>query len=261
MARYWRVYKRFFTSSLQRELEFRANFIAKVLQNAVWLVFFLLIILVIYRNTDSVAGWNRGDAFVLAATVFLMESISRTFFNSLIEIPEQVRKGTLDFVVTKPIDSQFWVTMRRFNFDQIGSLVSGTAMLIYGVVTATNHPTPLGWICYLVLLGASVVIYNAFMSMLMTLGIWLVRVDNLWVLGETVQQVSRYPIEIFHPNIRTFLTYYLPLAFIASVPSVQLVRAPNVTMVGIGVVWAVVFFLAARMYWNYAMRHYSSASS
>lgn len=261
MARYWRVYKRFFTSSLQRELEFRANFIAKVLQNAVWLVFFLLIILVVYRNTDSVAGWNRGDAFVLAATVFLMESISRTFFNSLIEIPEQVRKGTLDFVVTKPIDSQFWVTMRRFNFDQIGSLISGTAMLAYGVATASQPPSAIGWLCYLVLLLASVVIYNAFMSMLMTLGIWLVRVDNLWVLGETVQQVARYPIEIFQPNVRVFLTYYLPLAFIASVPSVQLVRQPNPAMVGMGVVWAIVFFILARAYWNFAMRHYSSASS
>lgn len=261
MSRYWRIYRKFFTSSLQRELEFRANFIAKVFQNCVWIVFFLLIVLVIYRNTDSVAGWNRGEAFVLAATVFLMESVSRTFFNSLIEIPEQVRKGTLDFVVTKPIDSQFWVTVRRFNFDQIGSIIAGAFMLGYGVATSPMHPGPINWLAYTLLFLASIVLYNSFMTLLMTVGIWLVRVDNLWVLGETVQQVSRYPIDIFQPNVRLFLTYYLPLAFIASVPASQLVKGANLSMVGVGLVWAVVFFLACRAFWNYAMRHYSSASS
>jgi len=227
----------------------------------VWIVFFLLIVLVIYRNTDSVAGWNRGEAFTLAATVFLLDSVSRTFFNSLIEIPEQVRKGTLDFVVTKPIDSQFWVTLRRFNFDQIGSIIAGIVMLVYGVSTSTQHLNGINWLCYLILFAASIVIYNSFMTMLMTLGIWLVRVDNLWVLGETVQQVARYPIDIFQPNARLILTYYVPLAFIATVPAMQLVKGVNLTLVLIGVAWATGLFTASRVYWNFAMRHYSSASS
>lgn len=261
MSRYWRVYKVFFVSSLQRELEFRANFIAKLLQNCVWIVFFLLIVLVIYRNTDSVAGWNRGDAFILAATVFLMESFSRAFFNSLIEIPEQVRKGTLDFVVTKPIDSQFWVTVRRFNFDLIGSIIAGAVMLGYGVAT-NGHPVgPPNWFGFTLLFGASIVLYNSFMTMLMTLGIWLVRVDNLWVLGETVQQIARYPIDIFRPEIKLLLTFYLPLAFVASVPASQLVHGFNPGMVFVGIAWAAGLFTLARLYWRFAMRHYSSASS
>lgn len=220
-----------------------------------------MIILVVYSNTSSVAGWNRGDAFVLAATVFLMEAVSRTFFNSLIEIPEQVRRGTLDFVVTKPIDSQFWVSTRRFNFDQIGSLVAGVVMLVYGLVTSGHSANLLQWSAFVVLFGASVVIYNCFLTLLMTLGIWLVRVDNLWVLGETVQQVARYPIDIFRPDVKAFLTFTVPLAFIASAPASQLVRTADLGMVGLGTAWALGFFVAARLYWGFAMRHYSSASS
>lgn len=261
VSRYWRIYRQFFLSSLQRELEFRANFIAKILQNIVWMVFFLLVILVIYRNTDHVAGWNRGQAFVLAATVFLLEAISRTLFNSLIEIPEQVRKGTLDFVVTKPIDCQFWITMRRFNFDQIGSIVAGIGMLCYGVASSGIQTNAINWFGYLILFSCAVVIYNSFMTILMTLGIWLVRVDNLWVLGETVQQVARYPIDIFQPNIRAFLTYGLPLAFIATMPALQLMKAPQWQVLLTGMVWAIALFIVSRTYWTFAMKHYSSASS
>ncbi len=261
MGRYWRVYRRFFVSSLQRELEFRANFIAKILQNCVWIVFFLLIVVVIYRNTDSVAGWNRGDAFVLAATVFLLGSMSQAFFFSLMEIPDQVRRGTLDFVVTKPIDSQFWVSLRRFNFDQVGALVSGIVMLVYGVATSGHHPSVQGWLGYVLLFGSSVLLYNSFVTMLMTLGIWLVRVDNLWVLGETVQQIARYPTDIFRPEVKMILTFYVPLAFVGTVPALQLVDKADGRMVLAGIAWAIGFFVASRLYWRFAMRHYSSASS
>ena len=80
MRRYWNVYKTFFTSSLVRELEFRANFFAKIFQNLVWIFFFVMILLVVYGNTDSIAGWDRGDAFVLAATCFLMNALVMAFF-------------------------------------------------------------------------------------------------------------------------------------------------------------------------------------
>src|SRR3954465_11004779 len=97
VSRYWRIYRSFFVSSFARELEFRANFFAKILQNIMWIFFFLMILLVIYRNTNTVAGWTRGQAFVLAATVFMMNSVVSALFMSLQEIPEHVRKGTLDF--------------------------------------------------------------------------------------------------------------------------------------------------------------------
>ncbi|HRF59351.1 MAG TPA: ABC-2 family transporter protein [Fimbriimonadaceae bacterium] len=261
MGRYLRIYKTFFSSSLARELEFRANFFAKVLQNLVWIGFFLLIILVVYRNADSVAGWTRGEAFVLAATCFLMNAMVGAFFMSLQEIPEQVRRGTLDFVITKPIDTQFWVSARRFNFDQIGTLVAGIAMVAVGVVQAGLVPSAPQWIAYLVLLAASTAIFYAFNLALMTLGIWLVRVDNLWVLGETVMQVARFPIDIYSLGVQRVLTYFLPLAFIATIPARQLAKGFDLQMLGLGVLWALVALGASRWFWNFALRHYSSASS
>ena len=133
MRRYWDIYRTFFVTSFARELELRANFFAKILQNATWIVFFVLILLVVYRNTDSVAGWSRGDSFVLAATIFIMTSIGTAFFMSIMEIPQHFHQGTLDFIVTKPIDSQFWISTRRFNFDKIGTFLAGIAMLVVGL--------------------------------------------------------------------------------------------------------------------------------
>jgi len=261
VRRYWRIYRTFFVSSFARELEFRANFFAKILQSIVWIAFFVLILLVIYGNTDSVAGWSRADSFILAATIFIMTSISAAFFMSLMEIPQQVRQGTLDFVITKPIDTQFWISTRRFNFDQIGNLLAGIALLIFGLAQTHITPSANQWLAYVLLVAASLAIYYSFCLILMTTGVWLVRVDNLWVLTESATQVARFPMDIYELGLRRLLTFVVPLGFIATVPSSQLVRQVQWNMVAMGLTWALVALLASRWFWRFALRHYTSASS
>jgi ABC-2 type transport system permease protein len=261
LLRYWKIYRTFFTSSLARELEFRANFFAKILQNAIWIFFFLMILLVIYGNTNDVAGWSRGDAFILAATVFLMNAVFTAFFFSLNEIPQHVRQGTLDFIITKPVDTQFWISIRKFEFGQIGTFIAGLIMVVVGVMTAHISPSVLQWAGYLTLVLTSLLIFYSFNLILMTTGIWLVRVDNLWVLGETLTQISRYPIDIYSGGLRRIFIYFVPLAFIATIPATQLKTGFDGRMVALGLVWAVSFFVIARLFWRSALRHYTSASS
>ena len=261
MGRYWRVYRTFFVTSFTRELEFRVNFFAKVAQNFVWVFFFVMILLVIYRNTQLVAGWTRADAFVLASTCFVMNAIIGALFMSLQEIPQQVRQGTLDFVITKPIDTQFWISSRKFNFDQIGSLTAGLIGIAYGIHAGEHHPNATQWFSYVILVGASLAIFYSFYLFLMTLGIWLVRVDNLWVLGESVMQISRYPMDIYSVGIQRFFTLVVPLAFVATIPARQIVRSFDPQMLAMGLAWGALALLVSRWFWNFALKRYNSASS
>ncbi len=259
--RYWQIYRTFFVSSFRRELEYRANFFAKIVQNLMWIFFFLMILFVVYGNTDSIAGWNRGDAFVLAATVFLMNAFFSALFFSLQEIPTQVRMGTLDFVVTKPIDTQFWVSTRKFSFDQIGTLVAGLVMVAVGVREAGVSPGVLQWFAYITLIGCSLAIFYSFNLALMTTGIWLVRVDNLWVLGESMIQISRFPLDIYGAGLQRFFMFAVPLGFLGTVPARQLVQGFDGTTVLLGVAWAVATVWLSRRFWRFAITHYTSASS
>lgn len=261
MTRYWRIYRTFFVTSFARELEFRANFFAKIAQNFVWVFFFVMILLVVYGKTNTVAGWSFGDSIVLGATCFAMNALIQALFLSLQEIPQQVRQGTLDFVITKPIDTQFWISTRKFNFDQVGSFCASMLGLWYGIYRDGLHPGVTQCSSYIVLVFASLTIFYSFYLALMTLGIWLVRVDNLWVLGETVMQISRYPLDIYNVGIQRFFTFTIPLAFVATIPARQLVRGFDGRMLGLGIVWAMACLILSRVFWNYALRHYNSASS
>ncbi len=262
MKRHWRLYMAMVKASLQREIEFRANFWAKVGQNIVWLAFFLLILKVLYSHTNSIAGWSEGKSFLLLATCYIMASIVGAVFGmSVQEIPTLVRMGTLDYVLVKPVDSQFWVSVRLFNFDQLAPIIVSFGFLWYGM-RMEHLSFNLLYLCtYLVLVVSAILIFYSLELIMMTLGIWLVRVENLWVLGESMFQVARFPIDIFPPILQKVFFYVIPLAFIATIPTEALWGGlPPLTIV-YGIVWSIVSVIVSRAFWRFALRHYTSASS
>lgn len=261
MRRYGKIYKRFLISSLVRELEFKVNFYARILENGMWSLFSILLVLIIYRNTDSVAGWDSTEAFALIATHFMIGALSYMVFPSLSEIPQHVRLGTLDFIITRPIDSQFWVSLRRINFAEIGAVAAAIAMMAYAFSIIDPKPLPIDLVAYFLLVIAAIVIFYAFQLILMTTAIWFVRVDNLFVFYEAARDVARYPIDIYNPRVKFTLTYLIPVALLGSVPARALVGEPNWGLVWTGLLYAAIAFIIARKFWFFALRSYSSASS
>lgn len=260
VRRYLSVYRAFFVSSLVREMEFRANFFAKLLANLSFVGFFVLIVLAVYARVDNVAGWSRGDAMILTGTMLIVTGVNGAISWSLVEIPQMVRQGTLDFVITRPIDSQFWVSTRRFHLDHLGSLTVGILMVCVAGFTG-EVPDAIQWFGYLALLPCAMVLLYSINFALMTTGIWFVRVDNLWVLSDVVTQVARFPLDIYASGVRAFLTFYFPLAVLATLPTRQLKDGFDPAMVALGAGWAVALFVFARWFWRFAMSRYSSASS
>lgn len=241
-------------------MEFKANFFAKIGQNALWLGFFALTILIVFSRTDSVAGWGKGDSLALAATVFTMGAVSTGLFFSLTEIPQQVRMGTLDFVLVRPIDPQFWVSLRRLAPEQAGVALVGLGMLAVGLRLANLHPGLDQWAGWGILTLSALTIFYSFNLALMTTGVWFVRVDNLFILSETVQQVARFPLDIYGAVLARFLTFVVPLGILGTIPARQLVRGFDGTTIVAGLAWAAVSLALSRLFWRFALRSYGSAS-
>jgi len=259
---YWRLYKAFLRTSLVREMEFRANFWAKVFYNLLWLGFFLVTLKIIFRHTDSIAGWNEAEALVLASTLYLIDAlISTLFYFGLSELPALVRQGTLDFVLFKPVDAQFWLSLRRINLDQLGSLVVAVLLGIYALLQLGYIPPLVNVLLYLSMVLTGVLIFYSFHFMMMTLSIWLVRVENLWVLSDVFAQLGRFPTDVFDRVLRRVFTYVLPIAFLATIPAKALLGKASAVFLGFAVAWAFVFFVAGRLLWKFALRSYTSASS
>lgn len=261
MKRLARIYKVFFRSSLVRELEFRANFFAKIIENILWALFFIVFVETVYYRTPDIAGWSKGDAFVLSATTFLTLSLWDAFFQGSNELPQHVRKGSLDYIVTRPVDPQFWVSLRRFNFNQIGATLAGIGMLIYGLSHVDRSPLPQDIAAYIFCLACGIFTFYSFNLALMATAIWFVRVDNLWVLSDTLITVGRNPLDIYGAVMQKTFLFVLPIAILGTLPARQLTVGLQPDLILICVVWCLVLTVFARWFFLYALRNYTSASS
>jgi ABC-2 type transport system permease protein len=262
MRRYLRLYRVFWTNCLARETEFRANFWANLVTNAGWLLFFVIFLKVIYGNTRAVAGWTEGEAFVLMGTFGLVQGVFEIVaLQNLSRLPELVRLGTLDFVLTKPVNPQFFVSTRYVKLDGAGHFLGALVVIAYGLSRSPHAIQPAGLLVYgSMLLGALGIYYGIYLAT-MTLSFWFIRLDNLAVLADMLFHVGRYPIDIFQGAARYVFTYVLPLAFMATFPTQALFGklAPHFLLYGL--LLAAALLVGSSLFWRFGLRFYASASS
>jgi len=77
----------------------------------------------------------------------------------------------------------------------------------------------------------------------------------------TVSLTAHYPVDFFRGDVRTFLTFVVPVAFATTFPTKALLGTVQSRLLPVGLVLAGTALLATHLFWGYAVRHYSSASS
>ncbi len=97
--------------------------------------------------------------------------------------------------------------------------------------------------------------------MLATLSFWLVRVDNILVIFQSLYEAGRWPIGIYPRWLRATLTFVVPIAFAITVPAQALIGTLSVEALLGSVVLSVLMLVCARMFWLQGIRNYSGASA
>ncbi len=259
---YLRLFGLFVRTCAVKEIEFRGNFWMGAVTNIMSVLTYLVFAQIIYSNTDAVGTWTKGQMVMLLGTYTLSFGLIAVFFHrNLAELPMQVRMGTFDFTLLKPVNSQFFVSLRYLAFAEIGTALSAVVLVVYGAMLDGLRITPLGAAKYLVMVLIGVIIFYSIFLMLMTTAFWFVRVDNLWTLAESVTQVARTPMHIYGLATQRFFTFVLPLIFIAHIPSEALFRGLAARDFYMASGMAVALLFISNRFWTFATRFYSSASS
>jgi len=132
MQRYWQVLKLFWSTAIAAELEYRLNFGIAALSSLGGLAGSLFGLSLFYRSGYQFQGWSWEEALIVLGAFTLLQGFSATFLApNLNKIVRQVQEGTLDFVLLKPISSQFWLSARTLSPWGIPDLFFGLGMIGY----------------------------------------------------------------------------------------------------------------------------------
>lgn len=260
--RHLRLLALFLKSSLLMELEYRANFVAQAVLGVFSAAITLVSVSVLYLHTDALGGWSYDQALVIVALFTLIDGLIEVILQPNInKIIQMVREGTMDFVLTKPVNSQFIATLRHAQYSGLASVASGVVILILAMRRLGYAPDAAALAAFALMLGAAVVIVYSIWLVMAALSFWFVRIDNLTVLFRTLYDTARFPVGVFPALARFVLTFLLPVAFMTTVPADAFLGRADAGVMAAGVILAAALFAFSAWFWRRAVLSYSSASS
>ncbi len=260
MEKYWRILKLFWSTVIAAELEYRLNFVIAALSSAGNLAGSLFSLFLFYRTGYQFAGWTWQEAMLVVGMFTFLQGISQTFLSpNLNRIVKQVQDGTLDYVLLKPISSQFWLSTRMVSPWGLPDLILGCLILIY-MGTQLGLP-PLRYGVSLIPIACGIAILYSLWFMLGATSIWFVKIYNVTEVLRGFLEAGRYPIVAYPAIYRFFFTFIVPVTFLTTVPAeTMLGRSPIGWIIGAGCLGAVLLCLS-NLVWRFALRFYTSASS
>lgn len=158
-------------------MEYRANFYLGLLSSCLTLLGALFGLLLLYQGVQA-GGWRLEEALLVLSAFTLLQGLGSTLLApNLNKIVEHVQQGTLDFVLLKPIDPQFWLSFRAFSPWGLGDFLLGMGLLLYaGERLGLGLGGYLLFLFYLAL--GSVMLYSLWF-LLATTSIWFVKIYNV----------------------------------------------------------------------------------
>jgi len=260
--RYARLLGTFFRIGLMSELQYRANFFVQAFQSLVGLLTGLGGLAIVFGQTDNLDGWLPEELLAVLGVYILIGGIVGLIVRpSLERFMEDVRQGTLDFALTKPLDSQVYISTRQLEIWRLFDVGLGIVVIIIALVQIGDSVGTYQAISFgIVLFSGSVIVYSFLLS-LATLAFWFIRVENLLVIFESMYQAGRWPVTIYPQPLRAALTFLVPVAFAVTVPAQALTGKITWQLLVGAILLSIALLLFSRWFWHQGIRHYSGASA
>jgi hypothetical protein len=143
LFRYLLTLRRLWGTSLAMQFEYQANLVLEVVAAVANLLGSLLLLSLFYGEGRALGGWSWPQALVVLGVYTLLEGITSTWLRpNLSTIVGHVQQGTLDFVLLKPIDSQFWLSTSRVSLMGLPEITTGLGLMIWAAGQAGIRTTP-----------------------------------------------------------------------------------------------------------------------
>ncbi|MEU7859118.1 ABC-2 family transporter protein [Nonomuraea sp. NPDC049141] len=223
------------------------------------------VILIIFANTTSLAGFSRAETLFLYGTANVAFCLCDMFVSNIDRISQHVKAGTFDTMLIRPVSTWIQMAADRFLPTRIGRVLQAVLVLGYSI-SALDLDSGRLWMIP-VMIATGVVIFAALWTLAGAVQFVLTdasEVTNAFTYGSG--QLTQYPFAIYGRELVRGVTYGLPLAFVNWQPALYVLDRDDPFgtpgfMRFLGPVAALVLALLAGFAWRLGIRHYRSTGS
>lgn len=259
IKKHLRVYAQLCKNSLMRQMEYRANFLIELTVESLFMCSKLMYILLV--DASGGAAVSTEEMLLYVGTFMLMTAIyTGVMMNNLYGIAWLVKKGDLDMLLTKPLSSQFYVTMRSQSLAlPIPNIIAGSLLVAAGW-RGMGIEASFGNIALylLVILDCSMLAYAIILAP-MLLSFKIVQMGALIEITDKMWDFNSVPASIYGHWLGRIGLFVLPVLCVTNFPFLTaLGRLTALEAVWMALLPPICLVLVS-LGWRAAIRGYSSA--
>ena len=178
-------------------------------------------LVVLFSQVKTLNGWTFASTLALLGVYLTISALRGWFIGPSLEtlagIEGDVWSGRFDFTLLRPINTQFFVSVRQWSWFAVIDLTLGLGVIVVATVrsgSASIFP-------FLVAAAASVAVLYAILLIFTALVFWSPGLLFTWVF-DAIMQLARYPIGIYPGWLQFVLTWIIPVAIMTTIPAAAL---------------------------------------
>ncbi|WP_433443394.1 ABC transporter permease [Nonomuraea sp. CA-141351] len=246
-------------ASARGAMQYRLNTVIGILSGAIWQGTGFAFIWVVMDTFPSLAGWGLAEIAFLYGLRLTAHALAMIPMMSVNDIQWVVRDGEFDRFLLRPLNPLVQLMGNRMGIAQFGDLLVGAVLLaVAGQNAQVQWSAWLIAFCFVAVVGGAL-IEAAFFLALCSLSLRMVDTFALRVFVDDVfSKFGSYPMKIFGGAVEWLLTFVLPVAFVAYVPSSILLGKLDNAWALAAPLLGVVLIALAYLIWRRQLDHYQS---
>lgn len=257
---YLKLYGYFVKNNIIAQMAYRTNFIISILTEVGFIFAKSLYIIVLFSAGLSIQGLEPKQMLLFIGSYTLITGImDAVCYPNIAAIPEYIRTASLDVMLTKPVNSLFMSAFRKFDLGLgIPNVAGGLVMIVVswklsGIPLSAYHI--LGFIFFTIL---GCVLTFPILIIPVTCSFWMIKSSALMEVIWAMWDFNNMPMTIYNKIIKMIGIFVLPVFMVTNLgPMFVLGILPKVYMM-YALIAIPVFLKLSIIFWNYAIRHYSS---
>lgn len=262
IKKYFTLWLALMRRDMMAAMAYRLQFWADTLGTLVWTLIQLSVLKLMFQETPIIGGWDFWHVLLLFTYQQLAFYFTYMFvYPAIKEFAEQIRQGTFDWVITRPLDSQFFVATQKFRFSVLFSFITVIFFYFYVLSHITSD---FNWVRIFIsglLFICSISILSSILYIAASTMFWFVRGEALNSIVYSSLDIGRYPRRLYTGWIKYLFTFFWPFALLFNIPAEMALGLLTVPSLLIFLMITAVFAYVSRKFWLYSIKHYSSASS
>lgn len=263
MGRFFRLYKILVVQQIKRLMEYRIDFLTGAASFLVGQITNIVFISIIFSQIPHLQGFDYYEIIFIYGFSLIPKGLDHLLTDNLWKVAWFiVRRGNFDKYLTRPINPLLHVIMEEIQFDALGELLTGIALMVIASVKLGIGYTFGSALLMLVAFVFGTVIFAAIKIAGAALALWIKSSGSILQIFYMANDFAKYPVTIYNSAVRNIITYIIPFAFTAYYPASYILRGNNPWFCfGVGSVIAVVLLTLSVLLWNRGLKAYESAGS